>query len=333
MMSELVYIGKTLVATAISDIHLSVDPPRFRSVEKDWLEVQRKYLEQAFRIAHNNGKPVPLLMAGDVFNASQPPPEIIHFALDTLIQFRSKYLVPIFAIPGNHDLPNHRYEDMSKSAYGILVKAGIIRNVAPKECINLECINLNFQSGVRLWGFPCGTEVTPKPTNLGNGLDIALIHAYIWGGTCSYKGAPEDCYLTNYYNKLSGYDVAVFGDNHLGFYCNRNTEGSCSILNCGTLLKRKRDELGHSPSVGFIYSDGTIERIFLNKEEDKYADLLDDVEHTPEPMRSEEKEALEAFSSIGEQSLNFADFLRKLTERKNIRLRVKELILESLDGK
>src|SRR5690242_10190233 len=103
---------KTLVAVAIADIHLSVDPPRFRSVEENWLEVQKKYLEQVFSITWNNGVPVPLLIAGDIFDRAAPTPEIINFALDVFGKSRASY---IYAIPGNHDLPNHRYEEMDRS--------------------------------------------------------------------------------------------------------------------------------------------------------------------------------------------------------------------------
>src|SRR5690349_21675628 len=92
---------ENLAAVAIADVHLSVDPPRFRAVEDNWLKKQEEALERAFKLAENNGNPVPLLIAGDLFNVATPAPEIINFALDIF----ANRPFPIIAVPGNHDLP------------------------------------------------------------------------------------------------------------------------------------------------------------------------------------------------------------------------------------
>lgn len=319
---------KQLVACAIADIHLSAEPPRFRSVETDWLGVQRKYLEQVFTACYNLGSPVPLLIAGDLFDKAQPTPEIINFALDVFGKKDSR--IPVYAIPGNHDLPNHRYEDMKKSAYGTLVETRRIIDVPPKRCISHTGIN----TILRIWGFPCGAEASPRPPVKASSiptLDIALVHSYIWTNGYSYPGADTNQIIDAYRKKVIGYDIAIFGDNHKGFaFSKENNCGQCSIVNCGTLLVRKSDEIDHRPAITYIYSDGSVERRILDTKDDKYADLPEYKKEELEPTRLEEKEAIQAFASIGEQSYNFAELLRHIAEKKDIRLRVKELILESV---
>lgn len=313
---------KNLVAVAIADVHLSAEPPRFRAVEENWLNKQAAILQQVFTIAKNKGNPVPLLIAGDLFNTAMPSPEIINFALDIF----SNLPFPIYAIPGNHDLPNHRYEEMKRSAYGTLVRARRLENIPIRGFLQLT-------PGVRVWGYPCGVEVAHPPRMSDKCLQVALVHSYIWWmDSHRYKGAPEDQQASHYLEKLKGHDVAVFGDNHCGFIMNRS---DCSILNCGTLLVRKSDErkIGTSSAVGLIYNDGSVDRQWLDISSDKYSDLPSHEEEGVESLNLEEKEALKAFSSLSEQSIDYAECLRHLVQQRNFRIRVKELVLESIGDK
>ena len=106
----------SIFAVCCADLHFSHDPPRARA-ESDtasWYRVQKTYINQLKYIA--NGKPI--LVAGDIFNRWNANPELINFLIEEL---------PILhAIPGNHDLPNHSFDEIERSAYWTLVKAGKI---------------------------------------------------------------------------------------------------------------------------------------------------------------------------------------------------------------
>ena len=49
--------------------------------------------------------------------------------MSALISFAIRELPSCYAIPGQHDLPNHSYTDIQRSAYWVLVEAGIIKKI------------------------------------------------------------------------------------------------------------------------------------------------------------------------------------------------------------
>ncbi len=57
----------------------------------------------------------------------------------------------------------------------------------------------------------------------------------------------------------------MYGDNHKGFLtCVRGT----SVLNCGTVFRRRTDEKNYKPHVGLLMSDGQIVLNYLDTSED-----------------------------------------------------------------
>lgn len=155
------------------------------------------------------GNPLPVICAGDIFDRYNAGPELINFAL--------AYLPRMYAIPGQHDLPHHSYEDIRKSAYWTLVEAGKILNLEPGKPVGVGVM--------QLWGFPWGTPVEPCPETPHLGIDVAVVHQYVWMKEHGYPGAPEENRVKNFLGKIVGYDAVVVGDNHKGFKAHQ-------ILNC-----------------------------------------------------------------------------------------------------
>ena len=131
---------KTVVAVLVSDLHLDDKPPVFRSPERDWLATQEGYLDQLRFLVRSVGN-VPLFVAGDVFNKWNP----INWAIDRLPECH--------AVPGQHDLRHHNLQDLEKTAYWTLVKAGVIRHL--KQGI------AHPVGQVVAHGFPWGVDVYP----------------------------------------------------------------------------------------------------------------------------------------------------------------------------
>ena len=200
-----------------------------------------------------SGCSVPILYAGDIFNQWNASPEVINFALANLPEG--------WAIPGQHDLPNHNYEEIKRSAYWTLVEAGLLTNLEPDK-------ETEIGGDILATGFPWGFDLKP-PRHPGAAVThIAVIHHFIWTNKeTGYPGAPEASHVKHPTTKFTGYDVEVYGDNHKGFLL----EGSgTNIFNCGALMRRKTDERNYRPGVGLLHTDGTVTRHYLDTSQDKF---------------------------------------------------------------
>lgn len=316
--------NKSLIAVASADIHLSYAPPLLRSLEEDWLEVQKEYLKQLKRVAAHGEKyildvrlEVPLIVAGDLFDRFNATHEIVNLAIREL---PSK----VYSVAGNHDLPNHRLEDVRRSAYGVLKESGRISDLEPGTPTIIE-----GPVPVRLHGFPCGTSVEPLKDPSDLYLEIAVVHSYIWTKSTGYEGAPEEQRLAAYREKLKGYHIAIFGDNHRGFLYSPTEANACSVFNCGGFMIRKSDEKDYKPCVGLIYSDGSIEKHYLDISEDKYLDSQIMAAITETAFGNE---FLEELIELGESALDFSCHLKRMVERKEVSPKVKKEILTALEA-
>lgn len=241
-----------VIAVLCSDLHLSHTKPPCRA-EDDWYAVMARYLRQLKGVAEKHD--VPIICAGDVFDKWLSPPELINFAI--------AHLPIMYAIPGQHDLPNHNYQEIERSAYWTLVRTGNLKPLIPGTTL-LPHDSPQLAISAFPWGFDIGPTKDPEPTKH---VQLAVVHKYIWIKGKSYPDAPATQRLRAYEEQLTGYDAAVFGDNHLSFL---TTCGECNVLNNGGFIRRKSDEIEYEPSIGLLYSDGKIEQCFLNTAKDKF---------------------------------------------------------------
>lgn len=291
------------IAILCSDLHLSLQRPTCRA-DDDWLAVQAHYLEQLRKAAYSVSGDLPVLCAGDIFDRWNPPPELIVFALENLPD-------GMICVPGQHDLPNHRLDQMYRSAYGVLHIAGKIIDVAG----TIIC-----EDDVTITGFGWGDELHPKEGDF-DGLHIALVHKYCWMKDHKYPGAPEDCKLSIHRKSLRGYDAIAFGDNHKGFLAKGN------IINCGGFIRRKSDEIDYRPAIGILYSDGSIEREFLDTSIDKFHEK----EELAKGSTFDLKEFIDGLESLGEQDLNFREAVENHLRSEEVDDEVKSIILKSME--
>lgn len=294
------------IAVLVSDIHLSTLKPICRA-DKDWMEVQARYLAQLADIAREDE--LPILVAGDIFDRWNPTPELIHFALEHLPD-------DVITIPGQHDLPSHRLDLMHRSGYGVLVKAGKIRDASHGNTLQLRGFNLN--------GFGWEQEIKPPPLVVSGRMNVALIHRYFWMKDKGYPGAPESNLVSAYTKQLKGYQVAVTGDNHTFF---TGYAGDCLVWNCGGFIRRKSDEIYRQPSVGVLHDDGTIERVKLDTSGDQFEDLPEKKEETPFNMR----EFIAGLEELGEHGLNYKETVENHLRKEDLHPRVKDYILKALE--
>lgn len=303
-----------IIAILCSDFHLSQAAPVWRSNEPNWYGAMRQPLLQLCSIQEQFD--VPVLIAGDVFDKWNSSPKLINFALK---YFPEK----VWAIPGQHDLPLHNYDNLEDSAYRTLEIAGRLSDLPAKSCI---WINQYMSVTSFPWGFP----ITPCESD--HGIKIALVHEYAWIKGHSYPTAPRENMLrlrsrNIIDNKHFGYDVIVYGDNHKGF---QTKIGSTEIFNCGGFMRRHSDQLDYKPMVGLLTQYGKVIPFPLNtKGENHLSTLMTPIEGMKEAVdMTEFKEELQKLGVVG---LDYFKMLNQFLRDKKVKKKIKKIINEIMD--
>jgi len=317
--------GSKVIAIFLSDIHLSLNPPVWRSAEPDWLEAQARPLLEVRELQrkYNN---CPILCAGDIFDRNKKiadgwnaPPELINYAID--------YLSKMYAIPGQHDLPNHQYGDIYRSAFQTLLKSGKIIEITSGLLPLFDDDNRILVSG-----FPPGYSIE-SCSYKGEEICIAVVHDYIWIPGHSYPNAPDEKGLRKLHRnpkggKFYGYDIVVYGDNHKGFMTHA---GRTTIFNCGTLMRRKSDEIDYKPQVGLLLESGEVVPHYLDISKDKYLETIEEEEVNPE---LDMKSFIEELEKLDETAFDFAERMKQfLQQTKKISTQAKQIILNAMEKK
>lgn len=309
-----------VVTIVCSDIHITATPPIARSTEKNWLLAQEGYLTQLWDLVekHNVAR---VVYVGDIFHKWNAPPEAINFAI--------RNLPPGIAVPGQHDLPYHRYEDVERSAYWTLVEAGTVIDLGLYGSFLIRKSGGNFL----FTGFPWGIEITRPPASPGC-IQVLVNHQYVWSDeTNSYPGVEMDKskgFIKHLSKALEGYNIAVFGDNHKGWegvYPSPNEIFYKTVYNCGALIPRNADERHYKPSVGLLYTDSSIKRFYLDTSKDVWADEKVD----PDFIHKDKfLQFLDTLENITDSTTDFYEvILRSLNN--DVSKNVKELILKALE--
>lgn len=304
-----------VAAILLADIHLSQTPPVARSAEESWYEAMADPLRQVKDLVDKYQ--VPVICAGDVFDKWNSPPELINFALTQLPK--------MYAIPGQHDLPHHRYEDIRKSAFWTLVEAKKIINLEPEKPVEIG----EGGKAIRLHGFPWGFPVEPLKESGGLVLKIAVVHAYIWSKATGYPGAPKEGYFRSVQKAALSYDLVVSGDNHIPFSTGFKKDMEFPLLyNCGGLMRRKSDERERPCYVGLLWTDGSVTTVELDCSEDKWIDGKD----VPIVERGADMtEFLEELSSLGDATISFLEVIKHTMDKNGISQSVRDIILEAME--
>ena len=219
-------------------------------------------------------------------------------------------------------MPNHQFESINRSAYMTLIWAD---KIVPVSGAPIVLDELMFE----IEGFPFGCKIKPCSTE-SKVINIAIVHDYVWSGKYHYPNAPkekqigkvsDDKFLNG---KLYGFDVIVYGDNHQGFQIER---GKTTIFNCGTLMRRKSDEIDYRPQVGLLLESGEVIPHYLDISKDKYLDTADDVEKPDLDIT----DFIDGLEKLGATALDFLDAMKIFLRRGKISDEAKEIILNAME--
>lgn len=294
------------IALLCSDIHLSLNPPVARAEEPDWFEAMKRPLIELSNLAVKYK--VPIICAGDIFDRWNSPPELINFALEYLPD-------NMLTIPGQHDLPMHNIALLKKSAYYTLIKSHKI--IPLTTYIN--------RSNIVFYPFIYGSPIEPNIDNNKDKLSIAVIHEYIYIPETKYPDAPKSGDVLKNIFRYKGYDVVIAGDNHKGFKVDL---GNGTIFNCGTLMRRKSDEIDYKPQIGLLYESGEVEIHYLDTSKDIISSTKKE-----EASPIELKDFLKELNQLQNTSLDFIEVMKMTLKNKSISEEVKEILIEIIDSK
>lgn len=301
-----------VIAIAMSDIHLSDNPPAARSAEPNWFEAMQRPLEEVRQLQYDLNK-CPVIIAGDIFHTWKVSPALINFALDYLPDW-------IYAIPGQHDLPNHQYERKHESGYGVLQKTSKLTNLDPG--VSQPLMDPRNDSGwdYEIVGFPWGFPAVPNTETYSK---IAVVHSYIWRKGESYPNAPKESRADQVSPSFDGYEFVIHGDNHRGFLWG---EGTC--INCGAFIRRNIDEIDYEPQVGLLMDDHSIK---IHKLESAKEDKFNSTAGILQGFKDGTLDARELVKEIRGMKSMTPDFVKSVFRAlENCDQHVKNIVLEAM---
>lgn len=225
---------KKPTALIFSDLHLRDTQPVCR--KDDFWETQKKKLKWLRSFHKSIGSDIPILCAGDVFHEWKTSPKLINMAIDNLPK-------NMISIPGNHEMPNHNYELMDESGYGVLSKTDKIING-----IKIHKGSFEGSKTINIYFFPYGIElhsIDPSPSEI----NIVLAHHFVYKGRKPFPGQLTG--VKSLLKKLKGYDLVVTGDNHHPFTYKTDDQ---LLINPGCFGRQKADEASITPRVYIWYA-------------------------------------------------------------------------------
>lgn len=312
-----------VIAILCSDLHLSHTAPPCRAGSPGgW------YAEMARTLRQVNGLSVkyrsPVICAGDIFDHWRPCPELINFTIESLAGW--------YCIPGQHDLPNHNYDDMELSAYYTLVAARSIAMLLPRPSKG-TVIHVKNRDGVErfiiIQAFPWGHKPYPLPNdgrippdNIIPVIHLAVVHQYVWSGKACYQNAPIEQNLSHFAASVKGYDAVLIGDNHK--YWQRG-----KIYNNGTMMRRKSDEASYRPGCGLLHADGTITRHEFCLDREHF--VLPTMAKQGEQNLADMTDLLDELKLLNEESpLDFAENVRQTIARGDVSPQAAKILCDAL---
>lgn len=245
----------------------------------------------------------PVLHAGDLFDHWKPSPRLLS---ETMCFLPDKF----YTVYGQHDLPQHNFDEQYRSGIFTLEVAG----------------KLTVLPGVH-WGKEPETSSFDIPISRTELRCVLVWHKMIWQGK---KLWPEqtDPSATAILKKYEDYDLILTGDNHKPFV--EEYDGRL-LVNPGSLLRQTAAQVDHTPRVYLYYADTNAVRPVMvpiqSGEETISRDHID---------RTEEREGritafVERIKGEWDLTLSFEENLEHFFQSNKVLDSVKQIIYDAMD--
>lgn len=308
----------------MSDIHFRDKAPVWRSPEPNWQDYMGSMFVEINELAdklcsHGNDRML-LAIAGDLFDRWDVSFETFRTAVSCFSDLL--YAKQMFAVPGQHDLPNHSYEQKRRSAFGML-------DVAFTKAYYRDVHNRTFiDDGDRfdLYGVGWEGELNTNQFQYDSDRAIVLLHRYVWMDGCSYPGATKTDGCAAVAKELKRPQLIISGDNHIGFW-----DGKYRVFNCGSLYRATRDQINYRPRIGIVTEKLDIIPYYLDTEFDKYLTEDNVAEVVDHKNDLEVDEFLQELRKMGRGGLDYLEAIKRFCLKENIDKEVRLLLREILE--
>lgn len=99
------------------------------------------------------------------------------------------------------------------------------------------------------------------------------------------------------------------------------------IINTGTFIRRKSDEIDYQPCIGVLLSDGSIKRKKLDTSGDRFHTDAKKRDEMPFNMR----DFVDQLEGLGEHGLDFREAVLKHLKDSELPKKTKEIMLKALE--
>lgn len=314
------------VCINVGDLHFSDRPPAARAESvPEWFKAQRRYIRLLGKL-HKAFPEIPIICSGDVVHKWDSTAELINFLLESFNQ----YDIHIHSICGQHDIPNHEYSQISRSAYWTLCEAGYIFNMHPEQQLYLHfCGKNDNDPKLTVYPFPWDTKLGPPVGNTkGTGVKLAVLHKYTWWRGHRHAGVKDSDpgHITESMEQLDGkyawFDAYHSGDNHSGFLGKIGKQW----FNNGTFMRRRTNERLYRPRVAVLTDKAKFYQYYLDVRFDKWRihDLVTFVE------LDDMDEVIAVMEELDDMGLNYIDAVKVYMRQKMVRKPVAKAVLLAL---
>lgn len=302
-------------AILTADLHLSDTAPVSRT--DDYIAAQSNKLSflQALSIKNNN---CPILCAGDIFHQWKASPWLCSWVYYNLPG-------PMYAVPGNHDLPMHQLKYYDKSALNLIEEIRedlhIMKNntITTKDRLSITGIAFGELDNLEI------TKIEKEKTDY---FKILILHQLVWKDKKPIWGKSDDWSASELLRKYGKYfDLILTGDNHESFV----VEDKNSILvNPGSMMRITVDQADLEPKC-YLYYTGLNKVTAVNFPIEKGVHNRDHIDKIKE--RDERIAAyIERMSQDWEIGLSFKNNLQTFFVENKVSKKVRETIWEHLES-
>ena len=285
-----------------SDWHIRATRPRCR-VDEDWIETQKKTLNQIAEIAEKNQCNV--YCVGDVFNSNSD----VSFECIKMIQDFSNRLseseLKFGILAGNHDLPYHNSENLNKSAIGVLL-----------DSWNIDYIRF-IENSVSASNFD---EQDNKESK------YVFKHTLVFPDA---KSIPPNFDGTTAKELLSEFPKAEWiftGDYHHSFHYEKNGR---HVVNPGCILRQASDMKDYQPGVYLVDTGKNLVEFIPLKDSEK---LIDDSYITANDEREERIDSfVSKLKNVKSISLNFTENVENSLSENNFSEEFVDMVNELME--
>ncbi len=315
-------------AILAADWHLRDTVPSCR--KDDYWDAQWRKVGQVMTLADKHKCSV--FHAGDLLDKWKASPRLLNKCIRRL----PNQLITIF---GQHELPNHNYDEYYRSGlYTLYLGTGRGFDVlGPKGQEDLDWCQDAYHARIVIYGIGWNDETNVlsniekvkksiKEGRKGGRFQkfVVMFHGLVGSGKDSWEH-HADCYKAKGLLKELNADLIVSGDNHKPFTV-KDKKGRL-LVNPGSLMRMTTDQKDHRPRVYLWNAEANeVEPHYLDIEEDVFREVSMTMEIADEKI----DQFIQHVKKL-DISLSFENNLEKFFKKSKTRKQVRELIREAIN--